>query len=344
MTLDGKSLIKKLIRLGKVTTIKDVPQLTYALFPGTHCPLMGAALAVEGISDSLIVVVGTDECAYYTKAMTIGSDKFGGLSGRCISIVLDSHDVTFGSLDKVEKDFGEIVADYKPGCVFLVTTCVVEIIGDDFDALADSLTQEYGLPVMAVHTEHFKCEDHLPGLERVITACGSLMGKLPCDGSVNVLGQRLGIFATTELAKVLKQAGVNIGVQLPSGCTTEEIKRAGAAKVNIVVHDIAMPLAKLMQEKFQIPYVHFNRYADPDRILAAYQKLFAFLALPLPSDIEAKHAQAKDMMQKMQTIFRGVPYIYGNTAYAVLEINSFMCKLGMIPELIQTNRIVEEDG
>ena len=82
MAMDGKELVEKLAKLSQVQSIKDIPQLTHALFPGTHCPLMGAAMAVGGIKDSLIVVVGTDECTYYTKSMTIHSEKFGGIVKR----------------------------------------------------------------------------------------------------------------------------------------------------------------------------------------------------------------------------------------------------------------------
>lgn len=119
------------------------------------------------------------------------------------------------------------------------------------DAAADALTEPLRRPVMAVHTEHFKCENHLPGLERTITACFSLMGKLPCDGSVNLLGQRMGSFEDTELSGILQRAGVKIGLQLPCGCTVADVKRAAAAKVNIVVNEIALPLAQKMQTNFR---------------------------------------------------------------------------------------------
>ena len=49
MAMDGKELVEKLAKLSQVQSIKDIPQLTHALFPGTHCPLMGAAMAVGGI-------------------------------------------------------------------------------------------------------------------------------------------------------------------------------------------------------------------------------------------------------------------------------------------------------
>ncbi|WP_337407161.1 nitrogenase component 1, partial [Phascolarctobacterium succinatutens] len=328
--IDGNELLGRLNRLSKVQTIKDIPQLTTALFPGTHCPLMGAAMIAGGIKDCLLVIVGTDECSYYTKSLTL-SDRYGGINGRCVSVVLNSHDVTFGSVESTHKAFKEIVAEYQPKCVMLVTTCVIEVIGDDYDAIAEELTKQYSIPVMAVHTEHFKCEDHFPGFERAITACQSIMQPQECDGSVNVLGQRFGDFADTELYALLTKSGVKIGVQLPSGCTSDDIRHAPAAKVNIVVNDIALPLAQAMQEQYNIPYVYFNRFAAPEKILQACQHLFAYLALPLPAEVSAKFDECKALEQETMPVVQGVPYIFGNTQYDCFELNSYLCRLGLVP-------------
>lgn len=341
--MDGNELLGRLNRLSRVQTIKDVPQLTTALFPGTHCPLMGAAMIAGGIDDCLLVIVGTDECSYYTKSLTI-SERYGGIGGRCVSVVLDSHDVTFGSTESMHKAFTEIVEEYQPKCVMLVTTCVIEVIGDDYDAIAEELTRKYQLPVMAVHTEHFKCEDHFPGFERALTACQRIMQPQEGDGSVNVLGQRMGNFADTELHRLLAAAGVKIGVQLPSGCTTEEIRRAPAAKVNIVVHDIALPLAQAMQEQYGIPYVYFNRFAAPEKILRAYQHLFNYLELPLPAEVDAMFTACKEQEEQLRPLVQGVPYIYGNTQYDCFELNSYLCSLGLVPQLIQSNHLREDNS
>lgn len=339
--MDGNELLGRLNRLSRVQTIKDIPQLTTALFPGTHCPLMGAAMIAGGIKDCLLVIVGTDECSYYTKSLTL-SDRYGGINGRCVSVVLNSHDVTFGSAESMHKAFKEIVAEYRPKCVMLVTTCVIEVIGDDYDAIAEELTKQYSIPVMAVHTEHFKCEDHFPGFERAITACQSIMQPQEGDGSVNVLGQRFGDFADTELYVLLTKGGVKIGVQLPSGCTSDDIRRAPAAKVNIVVNDIALPLAQKMQEQYGIPYVYFNRFAAPEKILQAYQHLFDYLELPLPAEVGAMFDECKALEQETVPVVQEVPYIFGNTQYDCFELNSYLCRLGLVPQLIQSNKLREE--
>ena len=341
--MNGNEMLKKLGRLSEITSMKDVRQLTTAMFPGTHCPLMGAAMAIRGIQDAYMLLVGTDECAYYTKHMTLYSQDFGGVDGRCLSVVLDAQNVTFGCAAKVEEAFDELAREYHPKAVFLVTTCIPELIGDDMDAIADGLSQQYDIPVMAVHTEHFKCDNHLPGLERTITACLDMMEPQEVDGSVNLLGQRMGRFDTTELCHVLKSAGVKIGMQLPCGCSVDEIRRGPRAKVNIVVNDIAMPLAKKMQRRFGTPYVFFDKYTDPDRILDAYQRLFSYLELPLPEELQGKYRAAKAAVERGREQLKNVTYIYGNTTFHPFEFNRFMVETGMVPQIIQLSRFTDED-
>ena len=342
--MNGEQLLNRLTRLSEVETIKDVKSLTAALFPGTHCPLMGAAMAVRGIKDAMLMIIGTEECSYYTKHMTIYSEEFGGLYGRCVSVVLDDHDITFGCNKKLEDAFKEMIEEYSPKAVYLVSTCVVEIIGDDIDAIADIFTEQYQISVMPVHTEHFKCENHLPGLERTITASLKLMQSCPCDGSVNILGQRMGNFKDTELYHLLKESNVSIGLQMPCGCEIEEIKRGAAAKVNIVVNMIGLPLAKKMQQKFGIPYVFFNKYTSPKRVKKAYENLFECLELPLNLQIEKLYQKAEEKRKEAEEKLKGITYIYGNTPLDCFEVNEFMVSLKMIPQVIQTSAIYETDG
>ncbi len=341
--MNTKSFVSKLKTLKETENVKDLVSLTHYLFPGTHCPLMGAALAVRGIKDALIMLIGTEECAYYTKTLAM-SKEFGGIKGRCVSVILDNHDVTFGSVDKTEMAFEELIDEYNPSCVFLVTTCVIEIIGDDMDSLADKLTKQYSIPVLAVHTEHFKCQDHIPGVERTITACIDIMKEQSKDGSVNVLGQRLGNFSTTELCSILKNSSIEVGLMLPSGCTVNEIEVAPKAALNIVVNHTALPLAKEMKKRFDIPYIAFTRMAEPNRIMNAYTVIFNTLNKEMPEILYQKYESAKEKVDNEIDKLKDIGYIYGNTPFDTFELNAFMTDIGMKPLLIQFSRLSEEDN
>jgi len=334
--MDGKSLVAQMKRLREVEKVKDIRQLTHAMFPGTHCPLMGAMLAARGIQDAYMLVVGTEECTYYTKVTTMGSSIFGGVDSRCLSVVLDQRDVTFGGAEKIEKAFAEMMQEFAPKAVFLVSTCLVEIIGDDIDAIAETLSETYGIHVLPVHTEHFKTENHIPGVADTIAVCARMMRECPKGDFVNILGQRLGVFESTELCRILSTADVPVGMTLPSGGSVEKIEQAAGAKVNIVVDATALKLAKRMEAQFGIPYVCFERLADPDQIQAAYRSLFAHLEQELPVEVEALYQKAVQAVGRAIPKLKGVRYIYGNTPLPVFPYNAFMVRMGMIPMLIQT--------
>ncbi len=341
--MNGQELLSRMKRLGEVDSVKQVTQLTTAMFPGPHCPLMGAMMAVRGIRDGVMLVVGTDECTYYTKNTTIGNSAFGGLDGRCLSVVLDQHDVTFGCRETLYDAVEELMAEYHPKAVFVVTTCVVEVIGDDVDSMAEELSERHGVPVLPVHTEHFKTENHLPGVRDTITACFELMEKQPLGNAVNIIGQRLGDFRETELYRVLSGAGVPMGMMLPSGTVVEEIRQAPAARVNIVVNPIGLPLAEKMKRAFGTPYVLFDKYIDPEQIYRLYQELFAHLGLPVPDEVEDLYQQAIRAVAQAEGQLEGLTYIYGNTPIECFAFNAFMVGLGMRPLLIQTSQLPERD-
>jgi len=343
MGLDGNEMLRSLKHLSEVERMKQVVPLSYALFPGYHCPLMGAMLTIKEIDSSVMVVLGPDECAYYTKMATDGT---GMAADGCqiVSIVLDQHDVTFGCQKKLEAAFAELAKEYNPKAVFLVTTCVPEVTGDDVDSLADNLIEEYEFPILVFHAENFKTDDHLPGIEHTMSECIHLMEAQECDGSVNVLGLRLGDFRRTETAQILRECNVPIGMLLPGKTSVEEIRRAPEAKVNLVVHPVGLPLAKKMKEKFGIPYVDFQRFSEPKTILACYQSLFQCLEQPMPEKIRTMYEAAEKRTENARPLLAGGRYISGNTALCNYEMHSFLHRrLGLTAQLLQISDL-DEDG
>ena len=344
--MNGQDILFRLKRLNEIQDAKEIRQLTAALFPGSHCPLMGAMMAIGGIEDAIMLVLGTDECTYYTKKATIGGFSFHGIDNRCFSVVLNQHDVTFGCKNKLYHAFDELVKEISPKLVFLVTTCVMEVTGDDVDSMAMELNDKYQIPVLPGHTEHFKTENHLPGVRDTISACIPVMKTgLPVQPNrINVIGQRLGSFRETETFHLLTQHGIEIGMMLPGGTSLEAIQTAPAAKVNIVVHELGLPLAMKMQELFGTPYVMFEKYASPERILASYQELAGYLQLDLTTELEVKYNACTEQITAAKAELSGMKYIYGNTALACYEYNAFLVSLGMEPQLIQTNEFPGQDN
>lgn len=342
MGSDGFEMLSGLSRLSEVSGMKQVKPLSYALFPGYHCPLMGAMLTMKETENAVMVVIGPDECAYYIQMATSGgSMKAHGC--KIVSVVLDQHDVTFGCQEKMDEAFSELMEEYCPEAVYLVTTCVVEVTGDDIEAMAVGYSEKYKLPVMVVHAENFKTDDHLPGIANTLDASLAIMEQQEISECVNVLGMRLGDFTKTELYRVLHAQGIEPHLMLPGKTSVEKIRRAPCAKCNIVVHPVGLPLAVKMQEKFGTPYVIFERYSDPDRIFSAYERLFKVLKKELPTPIYDNKNALKRKIPEIRKLAEGKTYISGNTALAGYELHAFLAgALGMRPLLLQISDLDPE--
>lgn len=67
------------------------------------------------------------------------------------------------------------------------------------------------------------------------------------------------------------------------------------------------------------------------------------MELELPEELEGLYQNAREEIEKNKGELEGITYIYGNTPYAVFEMNCFLSSLGMVPQVIQTNRYTEAD-
>ena len=65
-------------------------------------------------------------------------------------------DVVFGGEKKLAKAIDELVGLYKPPVIFVYSTCIVGIIGDDLEAICKTASEKHNIPVIPVKSEGFK--------------------------------------------------------------------------------------------------------------------------------------------------------------------------------------------
>lgn len=338
----GKFDINALSRLDEISRNEDVKSLSYAIFPGTHCPLFGVAMIASFIEDMVVIVAGTQECTYYVKDFAYqrqyGKDNF-------YSVVTDKHDITFGCGDKIKDVIVEIDRTIKPKAIMIVSTCVLELIGEDFVSLGSSIQDEVNAKILVVPTEHFKCNSHIPGMERSLEQLVTLMEKCDVDkNSINILGHRQHGVEDTELMKLLIEEEIHINSVIPSKTTIEELKSAPRAKLNIVTDFVALPMAKRMEIEFGTPYVYFDKHLSVGRIREGYKKIEDALNINILSKLIHKEKELEALMEEAKEILGGKTFIYGNTPMMALEVTSFLCDLGLEPVLVQIRDLYENDS
>ncbi|MBT9134392.1 MAG: Nitrogenase molybdenum-iron protein alpha chain [Firmicutes bacterium] len=337
--------LKTLNRVSQISAAKDIRQLSHAQFPGTHCPLFGVALTAGYIKDMAVLLVGTDECTYYTQTFNTGRRAAdSSMQDNFWSFAINQDDVVFGCAEKVAETIRHIDRTFSPKAIMIVTTCVLEVIGEDYEALAESLQPDVNAKLLVVRTEHFKCNSHIPGIERTLTALAKLMQPTARqEGSVNILGHRYGKIADTEMFKLLTPHGISVNLAIPSRSAVDEIARATSASLNIVTDFTALPLAQIMQDKFSVPFVYFDKYMSPKRISAAYGKLSKMLGLDLAQESKDLRRELDDFLAAKAHVLAGKRFIYGNTPLLAFEFASSLSQLDMEPLLIQARDLYQND-
>ena len=328
-------------RLSEINNDKDITSLSHAIFPGTHCPLFGVALTASYINNLALVVVGTSECTYYTKNFAYhrqhGRDKV-------YSLALDEKDVVFGAQNKVEKAIKDIIQIENPEAIMIVTTCVPELIGEDYSSIEFSLQNEIDIPVFVVNTEHFKCNSHIPGMSRALKSLSSVMENSKVKDGVNILGHRQKNVENTELVKILNENNVKINTVIPSKCSIDDIKSCTKSKLNIVTDMIALDLAETMKSKFDMDYIYFDKHMDKSTIKENYKKLSKILNINIENILEEQEKEYDILFEECKNILQGKKIIYGNTPRMALETVDFLNELGLDPVFIQLRELYDQDN
>jgi len=159
--------ISALKTLDKIKKDYDVKRVAHAFYPGLHCPLFASVAMASQIDDLYILVVGTEECAFYSKNLT---SRLKADHRRLFSFVLDKNDIAFGCGEKLAEAVREIYGEEDCGALLVVSTCVTELIGEDFSVLLDELEWELDLPILLVRTNHYQKDTPLQGISETVGA------------------------------------------------------------------------------------------------------------------------------------------------------------------------------
>ncbi len=119
------------------------------------CVYCGARVVLNPITDAAHIVHGPIGCASYTwdirGSLSSGSEMYR----MSFSTDLREHDIIFGGEKKLEAAIDEIVAKEDPNAVFIYSTCVVGVIGDDVKAIAKRAEAKHGIRVIPVNSSGF---------------------------------------------------------------------------------------------------------------------------------------------------------------------------------------------
>jgi len=190
------------------------------------------------------------------------SDK-GILHKRSYTTDLSEMDVVHGAEDKLYRAIRQAAGDSEPKAVFVYSTCVSGIIGEDVGAVCRRAEKRIGIPVIPVDAPGFvgpkNLGNRIAGEVLLDNVIGTKEPPYVTDTDINLIGE-YNIAGDMELVEpVLKRAGFNVKARITGNSTYEEIASSHRSKLNVVVCGRALVnVAKEMESRYGIPYVEVS--------------------------------------------------------------------------------------
>ena len=200
-----------------------------------------------------------DDCSGY-KGRVSRTDTAEPYAGsRMVTSWIRMEDVIGGTKNKILETFRNSYQEFDPAFVLIGTAPVASMIGTDLEDVADSIARESGIPAASVELNGHKYYDQ--GISETLLALAKLLvqpaqEKIP--GGINLIGGNAIDWTTRNVRGVRTWAEAN-GFQVVSQWgareTSDNLRQAAKAEINLVTAASGLATAKWMEQEFDIPYV-----------------------------------------------------------------------------------------
>lgn len=335
--------LSHLKRLSAVKSNVGVKFLTPAAFPGSHCPLHPALALAGNIKGLSSLVVGTPECATYSRIVLRNAQDRQG--EQHWTYVLDASEVVFGcrkglmdALQKMDRSGAK--------AVLLLATCVPDLIGEDIEGLVREAQPKLSMRLISVMMGHFKCNSFPSGSWKTLQAIGVLMEPRSVQPYViNVMGRSPDEkhIPLPSILRVLQQQGFSLRCLAP-GASLEDFLAAPDAALNLVLTPFADPLATAMEQSFGIPAFRLHTVYDAAEIATLYAAIAKKLGLKWGNEFNREQLEALSLQEQARKRLNGCRFICTDIGpVRTMPLAAFLTAMGMEPVLLHLEEFWPDD-
>lgn len=335
--------VSHLKRLSAVKSNGGVKFLTSTAFPGSHCPLHPALALAGNIKGLSSLVVGTPECATYSRVVLTNTQvRQGELHW---TYVLDASEVVFGCrqglMDTLQK-----MDQAGSKTVLLLATCVPELIGEDIESIVREVQPKLSARLICVMLGHFKCNSFPSGSWKMLQAIGSLMEpRMVRPQVINVLGRSPGEkhIPMPPVLSALQQQGFSLRCLSP-GSSLEDFLAAPDAALNLVLSPFTDPLSTAMEQSFGIPAFRLHNVYDTAEIDILYAAIAKKLGIQWRNEFYHERIEALSLQEQAKKRLSGCRYICAHIGpVKTLPLAAYLATLGMEPVLLHLEEFWPND-
>jgi Nitrogenase molybdenum-iron protein, alpha and beta chains len=307
----------------------------------TSCSALGANYFAFGIEDA-VSVPNTGQGCLFTLIHGLkakGNKDFAPICGSGLS----NREVVFGGQKRLEEAIFATEELYNPNLIYVADGCVPAIIGDDNIGVVLSIRKKLKkAKIVYVDTTGFD-GDLIYGFNKAAVATVNQVMEPPqerFEKTVNIMGIAYWYDSffegnALEISRLMNLLGLKVNCIFSYQSTRKQIEDMPKAALNVVLSDyINLEAAKLMEEKFDIPFVYAKRGAPIG--LGATEEFLLDVAEKANLDLkEAKKKIDNEKRRIMKKVSIGLDFWFERiTTYKVAIIADSARAVGLYRFLI----------
>ena len=288
---------------------------------------MGIFWTLSAIREAAIVEFGCMGHNLYSGSSLRRSGIYEGYGASLYTTYIDEADISLGDTARLSATISHVIKTERPKVIFLQPSAVPEVIGTDMFALSKVLQPDFpDTPLIPVGHGSFAISQHRGVQEALLT----LVRTLPEDAAprgrnagYNIIGSCPDLFRSaadaSEIVRMMKGAfDADSICILSSAASVTDIRKMGAAGVNLVIRREGIPAAEALRERFGTPYFYGRPYGIEGA--AGWLRGVGSVYGPEPDAgfIECERALALDQIDAAYNYLEGNEWSYPDEAVLTL--------------------------
>jgi nitrogenase molybdenum-cofactor synthesis protein NifE len=295
------------------------------------CAFDGAQISLFPYADAVHLVHGPQTClgASWETRESLSSYEGRNHTFMGFTTGITTNDVIFGGDKRLEDSIDYIMEEYKPEAVFVYSTCVTALVGDDIDMTCKRGSEKYGVPVVPVHAPGFvggkNLGSRLAGEAVLEHLIGTKEPEKTTPYDINLIGDYNVTGDMWQYLPMFEKIGIRVLSSMSGDGRVGDIRTAHRAKLNVIVCAKSLvTLCRKMNEQYGIPWVSVSFYGKRDTTFAIMEIVKALgdpeLIKRAEKVIDEEEAKLDVALEPYRRLFKGKKAVLntgGNKAWSI---------------------------
>lgn len=318
------------------------------------CAFDGAQISLFPYADAVHLVHGPQTClgASWETRETLSSYEGRDHTVMGFTTGITTNDVIFGGDKRLSDSIDYIVQRYQPEAIFVYSTCVTAMVGDDIDITCKISSQQYNIPIVPVHAPGFvggkNLGSRLAGEAVLEHLIGTKEPEKTTPYDINLIGDYNVTGDMWQYLPLFEKIGIRVLSSMSGDGRVAKIRTAHRAKLNVIVCAKSLvTLCRKMKEQYDIPWISVSFYGKRDTTFAIYEIVKALgdpvLMQKAKEVIGQAEAELEEKLIPYRKLFAGKKAVLNTGGNKAWSIASGLQDLGIEVVATSIRKSTEED-